>query len=145
MQHYDLDSRYATSAPSQGVDGTVTLLARATQSLRAWLYDTKTPPNARPSRLDGGLGRRGRANADTLRAVGPARPPETLTLVDTRRPAAIYSSRAAASRDVEDTRLVLAQGDAAAGPPSATRQPASGSVARRRRVETRYRTAPTAM
>jgi len=78
VQHYDLDSRYATSAPSQGVDGTVTLLARATQSLRAWLYDTKTPPNARPSRLDGGLGRRGRANADTLRAVGPARPPETL-------------------------------------------------------------------
>jgi len=44
VQHYDLDSRYATSAPSQGVDGTVTLLARATQSLRAWLYDAKTPP-----------------------------------------------------------------------------------------------------
>src|SRR3954453_12875517 len=33
VQHYDLDLRYATSAPTQGIDGTVTLLARATQSL----------------------------------------------------------------------------------------------------------------
>jgi len=33
VQHYDLDLRYATSAPSQGIDGTVTLLAVATQSL----------------------------------------------------------------------------------------------------------------
>jgi aminopeptidase N len=31
--HYDLDLRYATSAPSQSIDGTVTILARATQSL----------------------------------------------------------------------------------------------------------------
>ncbi len=33
VQHYDLDLRYATSAPAQGIDGTVSLLARATQSL----------------------------------------------------------------------------------------------------------------
>src|SRR3954465_14569757 len=33
VQHYDLDLRYATSAPSQGIDGTVTILATATQSL----------------------------------------------------------------------------------------------------------------
>jgi aminopeptidase N len=33
VQHYDLDLRYATSAPSQGIDGTVTILALATQSL----------------------------------------------------------------------------------------------------------------
>jgi hypothetical protein len=36
--HYDLDLRYATSAPSQPIDGTVTIFARATQSLsaRSW-------------------------------------------------------------------------------------------------------------
>ena len=39
VQHYDLDLRYATSAPSQGVDGTVTLLARATQSLSRFDLD----------------------------------------------------------------------------------------------------------
>src|SRR5258708_1974481 len=33
VQHYDLDLRYATPAPSQSMDGTVTILARATQSL----------------------------------------------------------------------------------------------------------------
>ena len=31
VQHYDLDLRYATSAPSQAIDGTVTILAKATQ------------------------------------------------------------------------------------------------------------------
>jgi aminopeptidase N len=39
VQHYDLDLRYATSAPSQGIDGTVTLLARATQSLSRFDLD----------------------------------------------------------------------------------------------------------
>jgi aminopeptidase N len=39
VQHYDLDLRYATSAPSQGVDGTVTLLATATQSLSRFDLD----------------------------------------------------------------------------------------------------------
>jgi hypothetical protein len=39
VQHYDLDLRYATSAPSQGIDGTVTLLARATQSLSRFNLD----------------------------------------------------------------------------------------------------------
>jgi aminopeptidase N len=37
--HYDLDLRYATSAPSQGIDGTVTLKARATQSLSRFDLD----------------------------------------------------------------------------------------------------------
>ena len=37
--HYDLDLRYATSAPSQSVDGTVTILARATQSLSRFNLD----------------------------------------------------------------------------------------------------------
>src|SRR3954465_2886292 len=32
VQHYDLDLRYATAAPSQGIDGTVTTPAPATQS-----------------------------------------------------------------------------------------------------------------
>ena len=31
VHHYDLDLRYATSAPSQSLDGTVTIVARATQ------------------------------------------------------------------------------------------------------------------
>jgi hypothetical protein len=31
--HYGLDLRYATSAPSQGIDGTVRMVARATKSL----------------------------------------------------------------------------------------------------------------
>src|SRR3954462_7125435 len=39
VQHYDLDLRYATSAPTQGIDGTVTLLARATQSLSRFNLD----------------------------------------------------------------------------------------------------------
>jgi aminopeptidase N len=37
--HYDLDLRYATSAPSQGIDGTVTMKARATQALSRFDLD----------------------------------------------------------------------------------------------------------
>jgi aminopeptidase N len=39
VQHYDLDLRYATSEPSQSIDGTVTILARATQSLSRFDLD----------------------------------------------------------------------------------------------------------
>ena len=39
VQHYDLDLRYATSAPSQPIDGTVTIFARATQSLSRFDLD----------------------------------------------------------------------------------------------------------
>jgi aminopeptidase N len=39
VQHYDLDLRYATSAPTQPLDGTVTILARATQSLSRFNLD----------------------------------------------------------------------------------------------------------
>src|SRR4051794_15797587 len=38
-QHYDLALRYATSAASQPVDGTVTMLAKATQSLSRFDLD----------------------------------------------------------------------------------------------------------
>jgi aminopeptidase N len=37
--HYDLDVRYATSAPSQPIDGTVTIAARATQALSQFNLD----------------------------------------------------------------------------------------------------------
>src|SRR5918997_6289086 len=37
--HYHLDLRYATSAPSQPLDGTVTIVARATQSLSRFNLD----------------------------------------------------------------------------------------------------------
>src|SRR6478752_2454777 len=37
--HYDVDVRYATSAPSQSIDGTVTILARATQDLSRFDLD----------------------------------------------------------------------------------------------------------
>src|SRR4051794_30503113 len=37
--HYDLDLRYATSAPSQPIDGTVTIVARATQPLSRFDLD----------------------------------------------------------------------------------------------------------
>jgi aminopeptidase N len=37
--HYHLDLRYATSAPSQAIDGTVTIAARATQSLSRFNLD----------------------------------------------------------------------------------------------------------
>src|ERR1700712_4107136 len=37
--HYDLDLRYATSAPAQSIDGTVTIVARATQSLSRFNLD----------------------------------------------------------------------------------------------------------
>ncbi|WP_445152690.1 M1 family metallopeptidase [Baekduia sp. Peel2402] len=39
VQHYDLDLRYATSAPSQAIDGTVTIAAVATQSLSRFDLD----------------------------------------------------------------------------------------------------------
>ncbi len=39
MLHYDLDLRYATSAPSQSIDGDVTIVARATQSLSRFNLD----------------------------------------------------------------------------------------------------------
>jgi aminopeptidase N len=39
VQHYDLDLRYATSAPSQALDGTVTILAKATQDLSRFNLD----------------------------------------------------------------------------------------------------------
>ena len=50
--HYDLDLRYATSAPAQSIDGTVTILARATQSLSRFNLDF----GGRQRRL--GVGRR---------------------------------------------------------------------------------------
>src|SRR4051794_37836304 len=37
--HYHLDLRYATASPTQGVDGTMTMLARATQSLSRFDLD----------------------------------------------------------------------------------------------------------
>src|SRR3954467_8323421 len=39
VRHYDLDLRYATSAPTQGGDGAVTILAVATQSLSRFDLD----------------------------------------------------------------------------------------------------------
>jgi aminopeptidase N len=39
VQHYDLDIRYATSAPSQPIEGTASILARATQSLSRFNLD----------------------------------------------------------------------------------------------------------
>jgi aminopeptidase N len=39
VKHYNLDLRYATSAPSQPLDGTVTIFARATQSLSRFNLD----------------------------------------------------------------------------------------------------------
>ena len=44
VQHYDLDLRYATSAPSQGIDGTVTILAPRRSRCRA---STSTSPATR--------------------------------------------------------------------------------------------------
>jgi aminopeptidase N len=38
-QHYDLDLRYATSAPAQGIDGTMTMTARSTQALSRFDLD----------------------------------------------------------------------------------------------------------
>src|SRR5215213_3338439 len=39
VRHYDLDLRYATSAPTQAIDGTVTILAKATQDLSRFDLD----------------------------------------------------------------------------------------------------------
>src|SRR5262245_30230374 len=39
VRHYDLDLRYATSAPDQSLDGTVTIFARATQTLSRFDLD----------------------------------------------------------------------------------------------------------
>src|SRR4051795_5551764 len=37
--HYDVDLRYATAAPTQPIDGTVTMVARATQALSRFDLD----------------------------------------------------------------------------------------------------------
>src|SRR3954467_11532081 len=39
VQHYDIDLRYATASPKQSMDGTVTILARATQALSRFDLD----------------------------------------------------------------------------------------------------------
>jgi aminopeptidase N len=39
VSHYDLDLRYATSAPAQSIDGTVTILAKATHDLSSFNLD----------------------------------------------------------------------------------------------------------
>src|SRR3954451_4373851 len=39
VQHYDVDLRYATASPKQSMDGTVTILARATQALSRFDLD----------------------------------------------------------------------------------------------------------
>src|SRR4051794_2077486 len=39
VQHYDVDVRYPTSAPSSPMQGTVTLVARATQALSRFDLD----------------------------------------------------------------------------------------------------------
>ncbi|MDA0165211.1 M1 family metallopeptidase [Solirubrobacter ginsenosidimutans] len=39
VQHYDIALNYATAAPSQGIDGTVTITAKATQSLSRFDLD----------------------------------------------------------------------------------------------------------
>jgi aminopeptidase N len=55
VMHYDLDLRYATSAPSQSIDGTATIFARATQSLSRFDLDfagtgiTAVTVNRRPA------------------------------------------------------------------------------------------------
>ena len=51
--HYDLDLRYATSAPSQPIDGTVTILARATQSLSRFDLDFAGDERRRGRRSNG--------------------------------------------------------------------------------------------
>lgn len=55
--HYHLDLRYATAAPAQGIDGTVTMLARAEQSLSRFNLDFsgasvgRVNVNGRPARF----------------------------------------------------------------------------------------------
>jgi aminopeptidase N len=39
VQHYDIDLNYATAAPAQGIDGTVTITAKATQALSRFDLD----------------------------------------------------------------------------------------------------------
>ena len=57
VQHYDLDLRYATSAPTQSIDGTVTILAKATQDLSRFDLDFagqsvgKSPSTALPAKF----------------------------------------------------------------------------------------------
>ena len=85
VQHYDLDLRYATSAPAQSIDGTVTILARATQDL---------------SRFD--LDFAGQTSGAVASTARPAKaPPDGEDLVITP------SARAAHGRDVHGQGLAL--------------------------------------
>src|SRR3954470_16636987 len=76
VQHYDLDLRYATAAPSQGIDGTVTIVARATQSLSRFDLDFagdsvgSVAVNGLPATFTRGRGSRDHAEAPA--AQGPA-------------------------------------------------------------------------
>jgi aminopeptidase N len=57
VKHYDLDLRYETAVPSQGIDGTATIFARATQSLSRFDLDFagdsvgSVAVNGRPARF----------------------------------------------------------------------------------------------
>jgi aminopeptidase N len=69
--HYALDLRYATRAPGQGVDGTVTMVARATQSLSRFDLDF-SGTGVGSVTVDGHAARFVRRGAELV--VVPARP-----------------------------------------------------------------------
>jgi len=69
--HYDLDLRYATSAPSQGIDGTVTMRARAGKSLSRFDLDF-SGASVGSVTVDGRTARFSRVGAELV--ITPRRP-----------------------------------------------------------------------
>jgi hypothetical protein len=70
-KHYDLRLRYATRAPTQGVDGTMTMVARSTKALSGFDLDF-AGASVRSVRVDGRVAAFRRSGAELV--VRPAHP-----------------------------------------------------------------------
>jgi len=101
-QHYDLALRYATSAPTQGIDGTVTMHAVATQSLSRFDLDFSgksvgsVTVNAAPARFE--------RNGEEL-VITPASRPGGLSATGVHRHPGRLRDRRPAERDAQRVPL----------------------------------------
>ena len=114
--HYDLDLRYATSAPSQGIDGTMTMTAVATQALSRFDLDFRGTGLGSVS-VDGTPARFRRSGGELV--ITPAQPiHDGATFVVTVRH--FTSEPTVANEDKVSTTVFFqtAEGSAVAGQPN---------------------------
>jgi aminopeptidase N len=115
-RHYDLDLRYATSAPSQGVDGTMTMSAVATQALSRFDLDFRGTGLASVS-VDGRPARFARHGGELV--ITPARPiHDGATFVVQVRHFTSEPTVADPANESADVFFQTAEGSAVAGQPN---------------------------